>query len=184
MVNLFSFGCHVVDRVYVRTIRTYVRVSRLYGWGKGDYQKEERGVSGVSWQIFLHFLYWTFTIRSIDSCQNRIATDQYHEPISRAHLWTHWGDVIYFEAVRWPVNCFTRCSISYFLASLGAQENWQCTNIRHQCCNQLTTVKTGYPLTSITWPYRELRCRPIEVKYFLTLSADKLLVLRWSQAQV
>ena len=50
--------------------------------------------------------------------------------------------------------------------------------------DQLTTVKTRYPLTSITWPYRGLRCRPIEVKYFLKLSADKLLVFKWSQAQV
>ena len=50
----------------------------------------------------------------------------------------------------------------------------------YQCFDQLTAVKTGYPLTSITWPYRGLRCRPIEVK----LSADKLLVCKWSQAQV
>ena len=49
MVNLFSFGCHVIDRAYVRTyVHTYVRVYRLYGWGRGDYQKEGRGVSGVS----------------------------------------------------------------------------------------------------------------------------------------
>ena len=41
MVNLFSFGCHMIDRAYVR-------VYRLYGWGRGDYQKEGRGVSGVS----------------------------------------------------------------------------------------------------------------------------------------
>ena len=27
---------------------------------------------------------------------------------------------------------------------------------------------------SITWPYRRLKCPPIEVKYFLKLSADKL----------
>ena len=38
----------------------------------------------------------------------------------------------------------------------------------------MTAVKTGYPLTSITWPYRRLKCPPIEVKYFLKLSADKL----------
>ena len=50
MVNLFSFGCHVIDRAYVRT---YVRVYRLYGWGWGDYQKEGRGVSGVSWQVHI-----------------------------------------------------------------------------------------------------------------------------------
>ena len=46
------------------------------------------------------------------------------------------------------------------------------TYIAHQCCDQLTAVKTGYPLTSITWPYRGLRCRPIEVKYFFE-------VIRW-----
>ena len=36
----------------------------------------------------------------------------------------------------------------------------------NQCFDQLTAVKTGYPLSSITWPYRGLRGRPIEVKYF------------------
>ena len=30
----------------------------------------------------------------------------------------------------------------------------------------LTTVKTGYPLTSISWPYRGLRYLPIEVENF------------------
>ena len=60
----------------------------------------------------------------------------------------------------------------HFLASLGAQENWYCTHIAHQCCDQLTAVKTGYPLTSITWPYRGLRCRPIEVEYLFE-------VIRW-----
>ena len=54
------------------------------------------------------------------------------------------------------------------------------TSIGHQ----LTAVKTGYPPTSITWPYRGLRSWPIKVKYFLKLSADKLLVFKWSQAQV
>ena len=54
----------------------------------------------------------------------------------------------------------------------------------NQCCDQLTAVKTGFPLTSITWPYRGLRCRPIDVEYLLKLSADKLLVFKWSRAQV
>ena len=38
--------------------------------------------------------------------------------------------------------------------------------------DQLTAVKTRYPLTSITWPYRGLRCRPIEVEYLFE-------VIRW-----
>ena len=57
--------------------------NRLYGW-RGDYEKESRGVSDVSWKI--HVLYWTFTMWSIDSCLNRIVTDQYHMTISRAHV--------------------------------------------------------------------------------------------------
>ena len=41
-----------------------------------------------------------------------------------------------------------QCPISHFLASLGAQENWYYTHITYQCCDQLTAVRTGYPLTS------------------------------------
>ena len=77
-----------------------------------------------------------------------------------------------------------QCSISRFLASLGAKENWYGTHIAHQCCDQLTAVKTGYPLTGITWPSHGLRCPPIEFEYFLKLSVDQLLVFKWSQAQV
>ena len=51
-----------------------------------------------------------------------------------------------------------QCSISHFLVSLGAQENWYCTHIAHQYCDQLTAVKTG--------------CRPIEFEYFFE-------VIRW-----
>ena len=47
-----------------------------------------------------HLLYTTFTIWSIDSCQNRIATDQYPMTISLAHVSTHRGDVIYLKALR------------------------------------------------------------------------------------
>ena len=54
MVNLLSFGCHLIDRTYVRT---YVRVYRLYGWGRGDYQKDGRGVSGVSCQVHIFYIW-------------------------------------------------------------------------------------------------------------------------------
>ena len=65
------------------------------------------------------------------------------------------------------------------------QENWYCTHIVHQCCDELTAVKTGYPLTSITWPYCGLRHRPIKVAcFFFTWSADKFLVFNWPQAQL
>ena len=64
------------------------------------------------------------------------------------------------------------CSISYFLASLGSEHRKTDTHIGHQFCDELTAVKTRYPLTSITWPYCGLRCRPFEVNYFLK-------VIRW-----
>ena len=56
--------------------------------------------------------------------------------------------------------------------------------IAHQCCDQLTAVKTGYPLTSITWPYRGLKCRPIEVEYFFEVIRWQITSFKWSQAQV
>ena len=62
-----------------------------------------------------------------------------------------------------------QCSVSYFLASLGSEHRKTDTR---QCCDPLTAVKTMHPLTSITWLYRGLRCRPIEVKCFFE-------VIRW-----
>ena len=55
LVNLFAFGCHVIDRAYVR-------VYRLYGWGRGDCQKDGRGVSDASWQVHIFYGYRTFTV--------------------------------------------------------------------------------------------------------------------------
>ena len=46
--------------------------------------------------------------------------------ISQAQVSTHRGDVTYLEAVRYQLIVLVdrdQCSISYFLASLGAQEN-------------------------------------------------------------
>ena len=34
-------------------VTLYGRVYRLYVWGRGDHQKEGRGVSGVSWQLHI-----------------------------------------------------------------------------------------------------------------------------------
>ena len=38
----------------------------------------------------------------------------------------------------------------------------------------IDSCQKGYLLTSITWLYHGLKCRPVEVEYFLKLSADKL----------
>ena len=57
-------------------------------------------------------------------------------------------------------------------------------DVAHPCCDQLTAVKTGYPLTSITWPYRGLRVDPSRSSILLKLSADNLFVFKWLQAHV
>ena len=62
-----------------------------------------------------------------------------------------------------------QCSVSHFLASLGSEHRKTDTR---QWCDPLTAVKTRYALTSITWLYRGLRCRPIEVKSIFE-------VIRW-----
>ena len=54
----------------------------------------------------------------------------------------------------------------------------------HQCYDQLTAIKTGHPLTSITWPSRGLKCRPIEVEYFCKVIRWQITSFKWSQAQV
>ena len=51
-------------------------------------------------------------------------------------------------------------------------------------CDQLAAVKTRYPLTSITWADRGLRCRPIEVKYFFEVIRWQITSFKWSQVQV
>ena len=46
----------------------------------------------------------------------------------------------------------SQCSNLTLSSWFGSTEKWYCTHIARQCCDQLTAVKTGYPLTSITWP--------------------------------
>ena len=74
-------------------------------------------------------------------------------------------------------------NVQHFLASLVAQEDWYCIHIVHQCCDQQLS-KQG-----IRWPVSPDRIAgsgvdPSRSSIFLELSADKLLVFKWSQAQV
>ena len=47
-------------------------------------------------------------------------------------------------------------------------------DIGHHCYDQLTPLKTGYPLTSITWSYRGLKF----TAYVFKLTAGRLLAFR------
>ena len=161
----------------------YVRVYGLYRWGRGDYQKEGRGVSGVSCQVHIFYIG--------HSQYGQLTAVKTGLPLTSIP-WPYRGLMCQLIEVTWFIWKLSadqliilldrdQCSVSYFLASLGSEHRKTDTR---QCCDPLTAVKTRYPLTSITWLYRGLRCRPIEVKYFLKLSADKVLVFKWSQAQV
>ena len=51
--------------------------------------------------------------------------------------------------------------------------------------DQLTAVKLGYPLTSITWPYRGLKLKLVEILFFfLTWPLTRLWTFIGSWAQV
>ena len=91
MVNLFPFGCHVIDRAYVRTYASTDCKGRV-----GETIKRKGGVSQACLGKSTSCI-WTFTKWSTDSCQNRIATDQYHMTISRAHVSTHRRDVFFWK---------------------------------------------------------------------------------------
>ena len=47
----------------------------------------------------------TSMLSSIDSCQNRVSTDQYHLTVSRSQVSTHQGRVC-FEVIRWQLTRF------------------------------------------------------------------------------
>ena len=63
--------------------------------------------------------------------------------------------------------------------------------IEHPCYDQLTPVKTRYPLTSTTWPYRGLKLTAHRGQVFLKLTADQVQVFRldrgltcWKQGRI
>ena len=58
------------------------------------------------------------------------------------------------------------------IQKFSSSDQRSCLSKNKSCCDQLTAVKTRYPLTSITWPYRGLSCRAIEVEYLFE-------VIRW-----
>ena len=73
-----------------------------------------------------------------------------------------------------------QCLLSHFLATLGAQEKADCSSMLSSidsCQNRVSADQ--YHLT-----VSRAQCRPIKVEYFLKLSADNLLVFKWSQAHV
>ena len=73
-----------------------------------------------------------------------------------------------------------QCLLSHLLTTLGAQEETDCTSMLwsiDSCQNKVSAKQ--YHLTVCG-----LRCRPSRSSTFLKLSADKLLVFKWSQAQV
>ena len=134
------------------TERTYVRkyASTDCTGTLGETIKRKGGVS--------HIFYIGHSQWSIDSCQNRIATDQYPMTISRAHVSSHWGDVIYLEAVRWPVNCFTRSwsSYTFYTGKLIMHTYW----------------------TSMLWSIDSCQNRVSADQYHLTVSRARVLTHR------
>ena len=82
-----------------------------------------------------------------------------------------------------------QCSISHFLASLGAQENWYCAFIIAHILHINVVINWQLSKQDIRWPVSPDSIAgsgvdPSSSSIFLKLSTDKLPVLKWSQAQV
>ena len=102
MVNLFSIGCHVIDRAYLR-------VYRLSGRARGDYQKEERGVSGVSWQIQINVVIdWQLSKQGIrwPVSLDRIEGSGVDQSRSSIFFKSSAGKLLVFKSLQAPVYFF------------------------------------------------------------------------------
>ena len=74
--------------------------------------------------------------------------------------------------------------MSYFLASVGACNLFlTCVMIDIYIMVNWQVLKQ-YLLTSVTWPYRQLKCQIMEVACFLKFSPDQLLAIKWLRTQV
>ena len=74
----------------------------------------------------------------------------------------------------WKVTLTSKVSKAYTI----------CVLIGHSCNVQLTAVKKGYWLTTVTWLYRGLNCTLIEVTCFLKVIRWLVISFNWSQTQV
>ena len=63
----------------------------------------------------------TSMLSSIDSCQNRVSTDQYHLTVSRAQVSTNQGRV-FFEVIRWQFIRFQMIAGSCLLFFLNSYQ--------------------------------------------------------------
>ena len=147
MVNLFSFGCHVIDRAYARTY-----ASTDCTGGVGETIKRKGGVSQACLGKFPSF---TLDIHNMVNWQLS-KQDSHWASIP----WPYRGLMCQVIEVTWGIWKLSadrfivlldpdQCSISYFF-SLGSEHRKTDTHIGHQCCDQLKAVKTTYPLISIT----------------------------------
>ena len=107
--------------------------------------------------------------------------------ISRAHVSTHRGDVIYLEAVRWPVNCFTRSRTTFNLILLLVWEHRKTDNAHILDINVL--INWQLSKQSTRWPVSLDRIAgsgvdPSRSSIFWSYPLTSKLVFKWSQAQV
>ena len=103
--------------------------------------------------------------------------------ISQAHVSTHRGDVIYLEAVRWPVNCFTRSRIFTILVCEHRKtDNAHILDINILINWQLSKQGTRWPVSLDRIVGSGVD--PSRSSIFLSHPLTSKLVFKWSQTQV
>jgi len=76
------------------------------------------------------------------------------------------------------------CEMSHLLAKCPKRIQSMLNLIGHSCNDQLTAVKEGYLLTSVTYLYRWRRCTLSEMTCFLKAIRWLVIYFNWSQTQV
>ena len=99
-----------------------------------------------------------FRVCFVDIADSTARAPKRAKQLSMATILSFFGVVL--------VSCRVNFHVVRSASQYSACRIYMSTHIGHQCFDQLTAVKTGYLLASITWPYRGLRSRPIGVKYF------------------
>ena len=96
--------------------------------------------------------------------------------------WLSWLAVLLLGAYAWPLRRRRSRATWRPYSKYNVDRDMQSWftvyffDIAHPCYDQLAPVKLSWPLTSIKWPYRRLKCAAHRGHVFFKLTADQVLV--------
>ena len=175
MVNLFSFGCHVTDQACVRTYASTDCTGRV-----GETIKRKGGVSQVCLGKPLSFI---LAVHNMVNWQ--LSKQDSHWPVSHGHIegscvnsW-RWRDLFGSCPL---TSCFTRSQ------SMLIWEHRKTDNAHINWTSMLWSINSCQNRVSADQYHLSVSRAQVSTHrsqvFFFKLSASKLLIFKWLQAQV